>query len=108
MDSELIDYCIDQGYKGFVIEAMGRGNLPPMTLPGIKRAVSKNIPVVIVSRCPSGRVLDSYGYDGGGRTLKNAGACLGFNLNGQKARIKLMLALGKGADMDEITKIFEQ
>ncbi len=106
MDSELINYCVDAGYKGFVIEAMGRGNLPPATLPGIKRAIANDIPVIIVSRCPSGRVLDSYGYEGGGRTLKNAGACLGFNLNGQKARIKLMLALGSGASTEEIRTMF--
>lgn len=108
MDSELIDYCMQQGYKGFVIEAMGRGNLPPATLPGIKRAVENGIPVIIVSRCPMGRVLDSYGYEGGGRTLKNAGAIFGFNLNGQKARIKLMLALGKGLSMKELEKVFSE
>lgn len=107
MNSEMIHHCIDVGYKGFVIEAMGRGNLPPMTLDGIKRAVSLNIPVVIVSRCPMGRVLDSYGYEGGGRTLKNAGAIFGFNLNGQKARIKLMLALGRGESLESIRTMFE-
>ncbi len=106
MDSELINHCIDAGYKGFVIEAMGRGNLPPQTLPGIRRAADSGIPVIIVSRCPMGRVLDSYGYEGGGRTLKNAGAIFGFNLNGQKARIKLMLALGSGASLDDIRAMF--
>lgn len=108
MDSEIIHHCIDIGYKGFVIEAMGRGNLPPMTLEGIRRATSAGIPVVIVSRCPMGRVLDSYGYEGGGRTLKNAGAIFGPNLNGQKARIKLMLALGGGASPEEIRRMFEE
>lgn len=107
MDSDLINHCIDTGYKGFVIEAMGRGNLPPATLPGIQRAVEKGLPVVIVSRCPMGRVLDSYGYEGGGRTLRNAGAIFGFNLNGQKARIKLMLALKGCKSIDEIKEIFE-
>lgn len=108
MDSEIINHCIDAGFKGFVIEAMGRGNLPPQTLDGIRRATNSGIPVVIVSRCPMGRVLDSYGYDGGGRTLKNLGAIFGFNLNGQKARVKLMLALGSGAAQSEIRNMFEQ
>lgn len=106
-DSDFIDYAIDKGIKGFVIEAMGRGNVPPEMVPGIKRAIESNIPVVIVSRCPMGRVLDSYGYLGGGKDLRNMGAIFGGNLNGQKARIKLMLALGKTQNYQDIRLIFE-
>ncbi len=105
--SDYINYAIDQGTKGFVIEAMGRGNVPPEMTKGITRAIALNIPVVIVSRCPMGRVLDSYGYPGGGKDLRNAGAIFGGNLNGQKARIKLMLALGKTQNYHEIKQIFE-
>lgn len=107
MDSEYMNYCIDNGYKGFVVEAMGRGNIPPLMMGAIKRADKLQIPVIVVSRCPKGRVLDSYGYEGGGRTLRNSGAIFGFNLNGQKARIKLMLALGLSSDRNIIKEIFE-
>ncbi|MBF4693831.1 asparaginase [Fusibacter ferrireducens] len=106
-DSNYMKFAIDHGAKGFVIEAMGRGNVPPEMISGIELAISKNIPVVIVSRCPSGRVLDSYGYLGGGKNLRDLGAIFGGNLNGQKARIKLMLALGKTKDLNEIKSIFE-
>ncbi len=105
--STYIDFAISQGTKGFVIEAMGRGNVPPDMVPGIQHALEQNIPVVIVSRCPSGRVLDSYGYPGGGKNLRDLGSIFGGNLNGQKARIKLMLALGKTSSMTEIKHIFE-
>jgi L-asparaginase len=107
MDSKYINYCIDQGTKGIVIEAMGRGNLPPKMIDGIKKAVEKNIPVIIVSRCPMGRVLGSYGYEGGGKMLHDLGAIFGGDLNGQKARIKLMLALSTTDDMKVIQTIFE-
>lgn len=107
MDSKMIDFLIDQGSKGIVIEAMGRGNLPPAMVDGIKRAIDKNIPVIIVSRCPMGRVLGSYGYEGGGKMLHDLGAIFGGDLNGQKARIKLMLALSKTSDLNEIKSIFE-
>lgn len=106
-DSKYMNFAIDNGTKGFVIEAMGRGNVPPGMIDGIKRAISLNIPVVIVTRCPMGRVLDSYGYTGGGKDIRNHGAIFGGNLNGQKARIKLMLALGKTQDYQDIKAIFE-
>ena len=106
-DSSYMKFAINNGAKGFIIEAMGRGNVPPEMISGIELAISKSIPVVIVSRCPSGRVLDSYGYLGGGKNLRDLGAIFGGNLNGQKARIKLMLALGKTKDLNEIKSIFE-
>ncbi len=107
-DGKIIDYLIDNGAEGFVIEAMGRGNVPPGMIPAIKRAIANQLPVVIVSRCPSGRVLDSYGYEGGGKHLRELGAVLGSNLNGQKARIKLMLAVAYSKDMEVIRGLFER
>lgn len=108
MDDHYINYCVSEGVKGVVIEAMGRGNIPPGMIPGILNAIKNNIPVIIVSRCPMGRVLDSYGYEGGGKMLRDAGAIFGGDLNGQKARIKLILALAKCNDMTEIKKMFEE
>jgi L-asparaginase len=107
LDSGIIKYTIDQGAKGLVIEGMGRGNIPPTMLEGIDYALSHNVKIVLVSRCPMGRVLDSYGYEGAGKDLRNRGIILGGNLNGQKARIKLMLALAKTDDYSSIKSIFE-
>ena len=108
MDESFIHYAVDSGYKGIIVEAMGRGNIPPKMYNGIKYARSKDVPVVIVSRCHSGRVLDSYGYLGSGRDLRNIGCIFGGSLPGQKARIQLMLALGKTNDLNEIKDFFEK
>ncbi len=108
MDDTILQHLIDIGAEGFVIEAMGRGNVPPKMVSGIKRAIDKGLPVVIVSRCPTGRVLDSYGYVGGGRQLKDMGAIFASNLNGQKARIKLMLAIAYSQDINEIKRLIER
>lgn len=108
MDSSMIDFLISRGDAGIVIEAMGRGNLPPKMVPGIRRAIESGIPVVIVSRCFEGRVLDTYGYAGGGKTLRNQGVIFGDNLNGQKARIKLMVALSYTRDMNVVKEWFEK
>jgi L-asparaginase len=107
IDSSIIDFLVDKGSKGIVIEGMGRGNVPPMMVPGIKRALDNGLAIVLVTRCPMGRVLDSYGYEGAGKNLRDLGVIFGGNLNGQKARIKLMLALSKTNDLTEIKYIFE-
>ncbi|MGL5712718.1 MAG: asparaginase [Paraclostridium sp.] len=108
MDEAFIKFAVDQGFKGIVIEAMGRGNIPPNMLKGVEYARSKDVPVVIATRCHSGRVFDSYGYLGSGRDLRNLGCIFSGELPGQKARIKLMLALGKTNNSKELQDIFEE
>jgi L-asparaginase len=74
----------------------------------IGRAIEAGLPVVITSRCPRGRVLDTYAYDGAGRQLTQIGAILGGMLPSHKARIKLMLALGAGWNVEQIRESFER
>ena len=106
MDSSYIDYLIEKGCGGIVIEALGRGNVPPKMVDGIKKATELNIPVVVVSRCFEGRVFESYGYEGGGKQLKDLGVIFGDTLPGQKARIKLILAINSGLNIHEIARAF--
>ena len=108
MESDILHFLIDSGYKGIVLEALGRGNIPPKMMEGVEKSINKNIPVVMVSRCPTGRVLDSYGYAGGGKTLRELGVIFGGDLPGQKARIKLMLALSITDDIEVIRYLFER
>jgi len=107
-DGRFIDFAVDQGARGVVIEALGRGNVTVSALPAIERAIGLGIPVVITSRCPRGRVLDTYAYAGAGRQLKRMGAILGGLLPSHKARIKLMLALGAEWDVERIRGSFEK
>jgi L-asparaginase len=104
--SVFLNLMIEHGVKGIVIEALGRGNVPPQMVEGISKAIQKNIPVVLTSRCPKGRVLDSYGYEGGGHHLKQLGVIFTENMSSQKARIRLMLALGLTSSISEIKKMF--
>ncbi|WP_315077182.1 asparaginase [uncultured Clostridium sp.] len=108
MDSKFIDFVIANGYKGVVIEALGRGNVPPLMVDGIKRAIKKEIPVVMVSRCFEGRVFESYGYLGGGKNLREYGVIFGDVLSGQKARIKLLVAVNHNDNLMKIREIFEK
>ncbi len=108
MDDLLINSYLNAGYQGIVIEALGQGNLPPTMLPGIKRAMKENIPVVLVSRCFNGIVDDVYGYEGGGKHLNELGVIFSNGLNGQKARIKLMITLNHAKDSTQLQNYFNQ
>ncbi|MBP3886685.1 MAG: asparaginase [Cellulosilyticum sp.] len=107
MDDRLIRCSVDSGAVGIVIEAMGRGNVSPKVMNGIRYAMSKGVVVVVVSRCYSGRVYVSYGYTGGGKELSDLGVIMGGDMRGPKARLKLMLALGKTKDSEKIRPLFE-
>jgi len=107
MNGDFIDYLVSIGAKGIILEALGRGNVPPMMLSSIKKALKLGIHLVIVSRCYSGRVLDTYAYKGGGRDLTNIGCILGGNYNSQKARILLMLAISNNYSHQQIVELFK-
>jgi L-asparaginase len=107
MNEKFFRLSADSGAEGLVVEALGVGNVPPAAFEGIKYVVEKGIPVVLVSRCPAGETLDIYSYPGAGKWLHQLGVIFADYLNGQKARIKLMLALGRTKDHDELRKIFE-
>ncbi|MGH9935469.1 MAG: asparaginase [Blastocatellia bacterium] len=107
-DGRFINFAIDDGARGLVIEALGRGNVTVAALPAIERAIATGAPVVITSRCPRGRVLDTYAYEGAGKQLRKMGAILGGMLTSASARIKLMLALGAGWSVERIRESFEK
>jgi L-asparaginase len=106
-DGRFIEFAVSDGARGLVIEGLGRGNVTVAALPAIERAVKAGIPVVITSRCPRGRVLDTYAYEGAGRQLRKMGVILGGMLPSHKARIKLMLELGAGYSAERIRESFE-
>jgi L-asparaginase len=68
--------------------------VPPWWMPTIRQAVEAGVTVVIASRGPSGRVWDGYGYEGAYKDLLGVGVLFANGLNGQKARLKLMVVLG--------------
>lgn len=107
-DDRLLLHALDTGSRGIVLEAMGRGNVPPGLLRGVRRAVASGVPVVVTSRCRSGRTAPRYGYEGGGVTLRDAGAIFGGDLPASKARIKLMVLLGAGHPAEAIRDSFER
>lgn len=107
MNEKFFKFSADSGADGLVVEALGVGNVPPPAFEGIKYAVEKGVPVVLTSRCPAGETDDIYSYPGAGKHLHNLGVIFSDYLNGQKARIKLIIVLGLTNNIDEIRKYFE-
>jgi L-asparaginase len=93
--------------KAIVIAAMGRGNVPPLMVPGIDRWIGDGKPVVITSRALRGRVGCTYGYPGAGRRLAERGAIFAGSRRPQQARLDVMLALGAGMSVKELRELLE-
>ena len=106
MGAGVMEDALARGARGVVIEALGGGRVPPWWLPQIERAVAQGVPVVIASRCPSGRVWDAYGYPGAYRTLTDLGCLFAEGLNGQKARIKLAVILAAARTADDVAVLW--
>jgi L-asparaginase len=107
-DAALFRAAIAAGAKGVVFQAFGWGNINVPLYEAMQEAIAKGIVVVISTRVPNGRVLPIYGFKGGGKTLKEAGAVFADNLSPQKARILLMLALQTTSNAGEIQQLFDR
>jgi L-asparaginase len=107
VDGSLVRASLRRGARGLVIEGSGAGNVPPAVVPILRGAIRSGRPVVLVARCPEGRVTPIYGFVGGGLRLLEMGVILAPDLPGPKARIKLMVALGHTSDLAELRRIFD-
>lgn len=93
MDTVLLEALIKTDISGLVIEALGAGNLPPTILPTIKKLLERGLPIILVSRCFNGIAEPVYAYQGGGIQLEQDGILFVKELNAQKARLKLLIAI---------------
>lgn len=96
MGDGLLSLISKEAIDGVVIEALGAGNLPPEASHSIYRLIKEGIPVVLVSRCFNGIAEPVYAYKGGGVSLQENGVMFIKELNSQKARLKLLIALNVG------------
>ncbi len=106
IDARLVDMALAAGVDGIVVKAFGRGNATTDFCRSVSRASAAGVPVVITSRCPSGRVKAIYGGGGGGRDLEDAGAIFAGDLKGSKARILLTVALSNKETRFRLRELF--
>ena len=99
-DAKLIDWHLGRGVRGVVVEGTGAGNVNAALVPGLEHARDRSIPVVITSRCITGRVGPIYGGPGGGHSIASLGVIDGGDLSARKARLALAVSLALGPDVD--------
>ncbi|CIU07569.1 asparaginase [Streptococcus pseudopneumoniae] len=96
MTDKLIDMLDLEHLDGLIIQAFGAGNIPKETAEKLESLLQKGIPVALVSRCFNGIAEPVYAYQGGGVQLQKSGVFFIKELNAQKARLKLLIALNAG------------
>ncbi len=103
MDGALIDAAVAAGAKGIVIAGVGNGNMTASAVNTLAKHAKAGIVCVRASRVAVGRV---------GRNVELDDDKLGFvaslDLNPQKARVLLRLALLKPRSNAELQRLFEE
>jgi L-asparaginase len=102
MSPDLIDASVANGAKGIVVAGVGNGNMNKASLEAAAKAAKKGVVVVRSSRVATGSV---------GRNVEVNDDEMGFvasdELNPQKARILLTLALLKPRSNAELQQLFQ-
>ena len=107
-DSVLIDAAVAAGAKGLVTAGVGRGGSTPAQGRALRRARDRGVLVTTSNRTGSGRVGAGMGNDSLERLPAGSGATIGAaDLNPQKARILLLLALAAHKRPADIARLFE-
>lgn len=100
-DPVMTEALIDAGYEGIVHAGVGNGNIHKHVFPALIKAREKGIQIVRSSRIPTGAsTLNAEVDDKANRFIA------ALDLNPQKARILLMLALTQTKDWQEIQRMF--
>lgn len=101
-----IDASLEAGAKGIVLCALGSGNANAAVVDAVRRCSERNVPVVVSSRVPAGRLVAGYGGGGGGHDMGAVGAIHARTLRPGQARILLASLLATSARHEDMTLAF--
>ncbi|ABM80776.1 Glu-tRNA(Gln) amidotransferase subunit GatD [Hyperthermus butylicus] len=106
MDSEIIDFLVDRGYRGIVLEGTGLGHVGEWLVDSIRRAVENEIVVVMTSQTLFGRVnMNVYAT---GRKLLAAGVVPGDDMLPETAFVKLSWVLAHSSSFEEAKRLMRE
>jgi L-asparaginase len=96
----------DAASRGLVVAAAGGGNTPLAYLELARPFIDRDVPVVLTTRCPSGRPMPGYAFPGGSSQWWEAGAVFSGTLDAFKARVAVALGVGSGLGPSELASMF--
>ena len=99
LDSAIIDFYVEKGFKGILLEGSGLGHVSKYCFNAIKNADEKGVVVALASQCIWGRVNMNV-YDTG-RDLLSFGVIPLDDMFAETGLVKLMWALGQTNDAQE-------
>lgn len=103
MNPKVVDWHVEAGYKGIIIEGTGLGHVRQESFPPIRKAIDKSVIVAMTSQCIWGRVnMNVYTN---GRDLVAMGVVPLQDMLTETALVKLMWILGQTRDVDEAKKL---
>ena len=105
LDPAIIDYYVDKGMKGILLEGSGLGHVSKFCFNAIKNAVGKDVVVALSSQCIWGRVNMNV-YDTG-RDLLSFGVVPLDDMFPETGLVKLMWVLGQTEDVEEAKKLLK-
>lgn len=105
LDSAIIDFYVDQGFKGILLEGSGLGHVSKCCFNAIKNADEKGVVVALASQCIWGRVNMNV-YDTG-RDLLSFGVIPLDDMFAETGLVKLMWALGQTSDVQVAKKLLK-
>jgi len=103
LNSEVIDWHVEKGYRGIILEGTGLGHVGSYLLSSIRRAVEKDVLIAMTSQCIWGR-LGMTVYDRG-RDLLAMGVIPLEDMLPETALVKLMWVLAQTQDVEEAKKL---
>jgi len=103
MENELIEFYIDNGYRGIVFAGTGLGHVSTYVYNAIERAIQEGITILMTTQTLHGFVgMNVYST---GRELQNLGVISGGNLLPEVGYVKLGWVLGQTNDLKEIKEL---
>ena len=107
-EATFLEAILESGPAGLVIDALGRGQIPPAWSKPLGAAITRGMKVVVCSSSLHGPTHESYDYPGTLHELVQAGATAVSHLSARKARIRLALLLATGErENQQISRCFE-
>jgi glutamyl-tRNA(Gln) amidotransferase subunit D len=105
LDPAVIDWYIEKGCKGILLEGSGLGHVSKYCFDAIRNAVKHGVVVALASQCIWGRVNMNV-YDTG-RDLLSLGVIPLDDMFPETALVKLMWVLGQTSDPAEAKKLLK-